>query len=191
MKNAITNVLTFIGVIAILVALRGTEVVENVVASIHQAGSSSKVEAYREELRDTHAELKDDYHRFLEIQVKPNVSSKCWTFSKCTDSDLEIYGHAMATYENAVREEGEDDYVAEYRHDLRTIAFFYEMDIMAEIDMEDPEIIEAFDSEMIPMRAAICAEYANQVGMGYKYAFVYFGGYDTDYTVLVTEETCS
>ena len=36
MKTAITNVLTFIGVIAILVALRGTEAVENVVASIHQ-----------------------------------------------------------------------------------------------------------------------------------------------------------
>ena len=191
MKNAITNVLTFIGVIAILVALRGTEAIENVVASIHQAGSTSQVEEYREELRETHEEHEDDYIRFLQIQVKPKVSGKCWAARKCNDEELEVYGHAMATYENAIRVEGEDDYVAEYRHDLRTIAFFYEMDDIAQVDMEDPEIVQVFDTEMMPMRDAICIEYAPQIGMGYKYAFVYFGADDTDYTFWVSQEACS
>ena len=191
MKNAITHVLTFIGVIAILVALRGTEAAENIVASIHQASSTdSKVEQYREDLREEGAKNEEDWTRYLEIAVKPKVTSACWTRRKCTDEDLEIYGHAWADYENAIVEEG-DDYVAEYRHEYQAIGFFYEMEEMMQLDLDDPEIIRALDSEAMPMHDAICIEYKVQLGMGYSYVFVFWGANGTDYSLFVTEESCS
>jgi hypothetical protein len=192
MKNLVTNVLTFIGVIAIIVTVRGAQPVENFIDSLHAntSYSGSTAEDYAQDMREIQEEVKDLARDYFLKHVKPNVSSACWNRLKCTDSEIEFFGHALAKVEMLDLEPTEDWY-AYYNHEHRTIVFEYPPTYAEGVDLTDPEVVAAMDSEVDVMIEAACGFYDMQLGMGYKYLFYFVDQYGGDYGRVLSQEDCS